>query len=134
MVAVDGAACLRPVGTRVPAAPAAPAAEPRVTGADTGQAARTVPAEIADGLATGRYVTTTTACARLGGGVHPTMVRDWIRRTSVPLDVVRDEHGEPVRVPGRRGLENVLEWAAVEAVNARLAASKRGRPRRVRTA
>lgn len=99
---------------------------------DTDQRPRAVPAEVADALATGRYVTTTTACARLGGGVHPTMVRDWIRRASVPLDVVRDERGDPVRVPGRRGLENVLEWAAVEAVNARMAASKRGRPRRTR--
>lgn len=91
---------------------------------------RELPADVVDGLATGRYVSTTAAVARLGHGVTAERLRDWQRRPAVDVDVVRHPDGEPCQVPGRRGHENVWVWEQLDRAERQLRLSGRGRPRR----
>lgn len=72
-------------------------------------------------------VTTGEACRRLAPDVHRQRLRDWKRRGL--LDVYRDRSGQAVRVPGRRGLENVWRWPDVLAAERATRESGRGRTR-----
>lgn len=85
-------------------------------------------ADILARIRAGEYVTTMAACAALGADITPERLRDWKRRGLI--DVVRDPNGVAVRVAGRRGRENVWRWRDLVAVEAEVAASGRGRPRK----
>lgn len=88
-------------------------------------------ADLAEGLRTGRYVTTGDACTRLGRGVTRSRIRDWQRRPGVALDVLRHPDGRPVQIRRGRGRENVWDWAQIQAADIAVSNSGRGRRRRM---
>jgi hypothetical protein len=85
--------------------------------------------EVMARIAAGEFVTTNQAVKRLGPDVTAERIRDWGRRPDVDVTAVRDPDGKPVRVPARRGVQNVWLWRELVAAEAQTALSGRGRRR-----